>query len=145
MYSLGGGLDFAPAARGAGLNVLADVKTDVDIPTLDGATRAMEELDNAGYRAVYVVTQAYALDTIVASAKEAGFAGPESNWIWVFADTADPKFANDPGLAGAFVLSPSLVANVPAYNRFVDEFESRGNSLGECAEDAELDEANSCG
>jgi hypothetical protein len=104
----------------------------------------MEELDNAGCRAVYVVTQAYALDTIVASAKEAGFVGPESNWIWVFADTADPQFADDPDLAGAFVLSPSMPSG-PAYKRFLDGFAARGNSLGECAEDAELDEANSCG
>ena len=136
-------MDFAPAARGAGLNVLADVKTDADIPTLDGATRAMEELDSAGCRAVYVGTQTYALDTIVASAKEAGFAGPESNWIWAFGTTA-AELVNDPALAGTFVMLPTTPSG-NAYEAFKKRFAARGNSRGECGEDAELDESNSCG
>ncbi|GMI41571.1 hypothetical protein TeGR_g1555, partial [Tetraparma gracilis] len=136
LYSVGAGIDFVSAAKAAGLNVLADVKTDMDIPTLDGATRAMEELDNAGCRAVYVGTQTYALDTIVASAKEAGFAGPESNWIWVFENTAAELVNFDPTLAGTFVLSPSVHSG-PAYDRFLVGFAARGNSLGDCSDAAD--------
>jgi len=132
------------AAKAAGLNVLADVKTDADIPTIAGATSAMEELDNAGCRAVFVLTQTYAIDTIVASAKEAGFAGPESNWIWVFENTAAELVNVDPTLAGTFVLSPAAPSG-PTYDAFLERFVARGSSLGECVEDAELDEANSCG
>jgi hypothetical protein len=131
------------AAKAAGLNVLADVKTDADIPTPGGATSAMEELDNAGCRAVFVLTQTYAIETIVASANEAGFAGPESNWIWVFENTA-AELINDPALAGTFVLSPAAPSG-PTYDDFLERFVARGSSLGECVEDAELDEANSCG
>ncbi|GMI41402.1 hypothetical protein TeGR_g6334 [Tetraparma gracilis] len=143
LYSVGGGIDFVSAAKAAGLNVLADVKTDADIPTPGGATSAMEELDNAGCRAVFVLTQTYAIETIVASANEAGFAGPESNWIWVFENTA-AELINDPALAGTFVLSPAAPSG-PTYDAFLERFVARGSSLGECVEDAELDEANSCG
>ena len=103
----------------------------------------MKELDSAGCRAVYVVSQTSAIDTIVASAKEAGFAGPESNWIWVFGTTA-AELVNDPTLAGTFVLPPSVPSG-DAYDAFKNRFAARGNSLGDCAEDAELDESNSCG
>ncbi|GMI22399.1 hypothetical protein TeGR_g2569 [Tetraparma gracilis] len=148
-YSVGGANDFVSAAVAAELTILADAKTYADRPTPDDAKRALEALNKAGCRAVYAITQTYALETIVASAKSAGFAGPGSNWIWVFG-TAGAAFANDPKMEGSFVLA-SPEPSGEDYEGFLERFAARGNSQGGCGsgaalgQDVELDEASSCG